>query len=34
METDGDLKKQRAIFEKMEVGIPVEANIVIRKGGV
>lgn len=27
-------KKQRTIFEKMEVGIPVEANMVIKKGGV
>ena len=27
-------KKQRTIFEKMKIGIPVEANMVIRKGGV
>jgi transposase len=27
-------KKQRTILEKMEVGIPVEANMVIKKGGV
>jgi len=27
-------KKQRTIFEKMEIGIPVEANMVIKKGGV
>ena len=27
-------KKQRTIFEKMEVEIPVEANMVIKMGGV
>ena len=27
-------KKQRTIFEKMEIGIPVEASMVIKKGGV
>jgi hypothetical protein len=27
-------KKQRMIFEKMEISIPVEASMVIKKGGV
>ena len=27
-------KKQRTIFEKMEISIPVEASMVIKKGGV
>ena len=27
-------KKQRTIFEKMEIGVPVEADIVIKKAGV
>ncbi len=27
-------KKQRMILEKMEIGVPVEANMVIKKGGV
>ena len=27
-------KKQRTILEKMDVSIPVEANMVIKKGGV
>jgi len=27
-------KKQRTIFEKLEIGVPVEANLVIKKGGV
>ena len=27
-------KKQRTIFEKLKIGIPVEANLVIKKGGV
>ena len=27
-------KKQRTIFEKMEISIPIEANMVIKKGGV
>ena len=27
-------KKQRTILEKMKIGIPVEANLVIKKGGV
>jgi len=27
-------KKQRTILEKMNIGIPVEANLVIKKGGV
>jgi transposase len=27
-------KKQRTIFEKMGIGVPVEANLVIKKGGV
>ncbi len=27
-------KKQRTIFEKMKIGVPVEANMVIKKAGV
>jgi len=27
-------KKQRMILEKMEISVPVEANMVIKKGGV
>ena len=27
-------KKQRTILEKMGIGIPVDANLVIKKGGV
>jgi transposase len=27
-------KKQRMILEKMEINVPVEANMVIKKGGV
>ena len=27
-------KKQRTILEKMKIGIPIEANLVIKKGGV
>lgn len=27
-------KKQRTIFEKLKTAIPVEANLVIKKGGV
>jgi len=27
-------KKQRIIFEKMKIGVPVEANMVIKKAGV
>jgi transposase len=27
-------KKQRTTFEKMGIGVPVEANLVIKKGGV
>ena len=27
-------KKQRTIFEKLKIAIPVEANMVINKGGV
>jgi hypothetical protein len=27
-------KKQRTILEKMGVGIPIDATLVIRKGGV
>jgi hypothetical protein len=26
-------KKQRMILEKMEISVPVEANMVIKKGG-
>jgi hypothetical protein len=27
-------KKQRMIFEKMEIGVPAEADMVIKKAGV
>ena len=27
-------KKQRTILEKMKIGIPIEANLVIKNGGV
>jgi hypothetical protein len=27
-------KKQMTIFEKLKIAIPVEANLVIKKGGV
>jgi len=27
-------KKQRTIFEKLEIGVPVEANLVIKRSGV
>ena len=27
-------KKQRTILEKMEIGVPVEADMVIKKAGV
>ena len=27
-------KKQRTIFEKLKIAIPIEANLVIKKGGV
>jgi hypothetical protein len=27
-------KKQRTILEKMEISVPVEANMVIKRGGV
>jgi len=34
MEVNRDLKKQRTILEKMKIGIPVEANLVIKRAGV
>jgi hypothetical protein len=33
MKVNGDLKKT-AILEKMKIGIPVEANLVIIRAGV
>jgi len=33
MEADRDIKKQRTILEKMKIGIPIEANLVIKKSG-
>ena len=26
-------KKQRTLFEKLKIGVPVEASLVIKKGG-